>query len=248
MIPALPLILIRPFLPESPEWEYKRKAGTLKRPSVREIFTPQFRKTSIVASLMLACAYGCTFGALQQAPQIAGMIPEVAQMAPQLRGQATATVQGTQEIGGLIGRVVLAALALVIVSRRTLLRLFLIPAVILMPLIYFFTATESLWTFRLTIAIAGFFTVSQLSFWGIYLPRMYPVHLRGTGEGFAINVGGRMIGTSTSYITTHLSGIMPGTLVGAKLAYAAAIVGTSTVVLSLILTFFLPEPPERIAD
>jgi MFS family permease len=248
MIPALPLIFIRPFLPESPEWEYKRKTGTLKRPSVREIFTPQFRKTSIVSSLMLACAYGCTFGALQQAPQIAGMIPEVAQMAPQLRGQATATVQGTQEIGGLIGRVVLAALALIIVSRRTLLRLFLIPAVILMPLIYFFTATESLWTFRLTIAIAGFFTVSQLSFWGIYLPRMYPVHLRGTGEGFAINVGGRMIGTSTSFITTHLSGIMPGTLVGAKLAYAAAIVGTSTVLLSLILTFFLPEPPERIAD
>ncbi|MEO5960413.1 MAG: MFS transporter, partial [Opitutaceae bacterium] len=34
VIPALPLILIRPFLPESPEWKRKREAGTLKRPSI----------------------------------------------------------------------------------------------------------------------------------------------------------------------------------------------------------------------
>src|SRR5947207_10259670 len=33
LIPAIPLIVIRPFLPESPIWAAKRKAGTLKRPS-----------------------------------------------------------------------------------------------------------------------------------------------------------------------------------------------------------------------
>ena len=43
--------------------------------------------------------------------------------------------------------------------------------------------------------LAGLFTVAQFSFWGNYLPRVYPVHLRGTGEGFAANIGGRMIGT-----------------------------------------------------
>src|SRR5262249_4702573 len=147
--------------------------------------------------------------ALQQAPQIAGLIPEVANLPTALRGQATASVQGTQEIGGLVGRLAMASLALGIVSRRQLVRLFLFPAVILMPLIYLFTASESLSTFRMTIAIAGFFTVAQLTFWGNYLPRVYPVHLRGTGEGFAVNVGGRMLGTSTSFITTHLSGIIP---------------------------------------
>jgi MFS family permease len=248
MIPALPLILIRPFLPESPQWEEKRAAGTLKRPSLAEIFTPRFRMTSIVAALMLACAYGCTFGSLQQAPQIAAGIPEVMNMDPSLRGQAVSGIQGTQEIGGLAGRLAMAGLALVIVSRRKLLRMFLVPAVILMPLIYLFTASESLQIFRWTIAVAGFFTVAQLTFWGNYLPRVYPVHLRGTGEGFAVNVGGRMLGTSTSFITTHLSGIMPGTLAGAKLAHAAGIVGTTAVALSLVLTFFLPEPPENLLD
>lgn len=248
MIPALPLVFIRPFLPESPQWEEKRAAGTLKRPSLAEIFTPRFRVTSIVTALMLACAYGVTFGALQQAPQIAAGIPEVLKMDASLRGQAVSSIQGTQEIGGLAGRIAMAGLALVIVSRRKLLRLFLIPGVILMPLIYLFTSSESLQIFRWTIAVAGFFTVAQLTFWGNYLPRVYPVHLRGTGEGFAVNVGGRMLGTSTSFITTHLSGIMPGALAGAKLASAAAVVGTTAVALSLVLTFFLPEPPENLVD
>ena len=33
VIPAIPLIVIRPFLPESPVWAEKKRAGTLKRPS-----------------------------------------------------------------------------------------------------------------------------------------------------------------------------------------------------------------------
>ena len=40
VIPALPLILIRPFLPESPAWQQKKAAGTLRRPSIAELFTP----------------------------------------------------------------------------------------------------------------------------------------------------------------------------------------------------------------
>jgi hypothetical protein len=35
-----------------------------------------------------------------------------------------------------------------------------------------------------------------------YLPRVYPTDLRGTGESFAANVGGRMIGTSAALLTT----------------------------------------------
>src|SRR5262245_55503516 len=45
IIPAIPLIIIRPFLPESPIWKEKKAAGTLKRPSFGELFQPQFRRT-----------------------------------------------------------------------------------------------------------------------------------------------------------------------------------------------------------
>ena len=40
VIPAIPLIVIRPFLPESPAWREKKRAGTLKRPSFAELFRP----------------------------------------------------------------------------------------------------------------------------------------------------------------------------------------------------------------
>src|SRR5579863_9178240 len=121
--PAIPLAIIRPFLPESPQWEHQRVEGTLKHPSIRELFDPEFRRITIVSALLCACAYGAAFGTMQQAPQIAPGLPGVAQMTPSARGQAISGVQGAQETGGLFGRLALAALALVIVGRRRLLRM-----------------------------------------------------------------------------------------------------------------------------
>ncbi len=63
LIPAIPLIIIRPFLPESPAWQEKRAAGTLKRPSFAELFSPQLARTTIVTTIMFACSYGAAFGA-----------------------------------------------------------------------------------------------------------------------------------------------------------------------------------------
>jgi hypothetical protein len=100
-------------------------------------------------------------------------------------------------------------------------------------------ATHSLNMFRIGIFLAGFTTVAQLTFWGNYLPRVYPVHLRGTGEGFAANVGGRMLGTFASFMTNHLAAVMP-------LTYAAAAVGFGIYALALVLTTLLPEPPETL--
>ena len=53
--------------------------------------------------------------------------------------------------------------------------------------------------------LAGIVTVAQFSFWGNYLPRVYPLHLRGTGESFAANIGGRLIGTSFAWVTATLA-------------------------------------------
>ena len=80
VIPALPLIIVRPFLPESPKWREKKAAGTLKRPSLAAIFAPELRRTTIVTTLMFACAYGAAFGAIQQVQQIVPGLPEVRQM------------------------------------------------------------------------------------------------------------------------------------------------------------------------
>src|SRR5262249_56410857 len=73
LIPAIPLILIRPFLPESPLWKQKKEAGTLKRPSILELFrTPRLRQTTIVTTIMFACSYAAAFAPI---PHIPPMLP-----------------------------------------------------------------------------------------------------------------------------------------------------------------------------
>jgi hypothetical protein len=83
-----------------------------------------------------------------------------------------------------------------------------------------------------------------LSFLGNYLPRVYPVHLRGTGESFAANIGGRMIGTSAALLTTQVAATMSGPP-ATKLAYGAAVVGLLVYVIAVIGSFWLPEPKDE---
>jgi MFS family permease len=241
LIPALPLILIRPFLPESPEWQRKYEAGTLKRPSLAELFSPELRLTTIVTTLAFASTFGLAFGAIQQNPQIlAGHVelqkqvkateaevvakaveagksadePAVKKAAKQEGGntsdKVTASVQFFQEIGGLAGRLLLAYLAVIIIARRKLFRIFQIPSLFFIPALYWWLAqnlqTEgTLEIFKYAMFIAGMVVVGQMSFWGNYIPMVFPVHLRGTGESFAANIGGRVIGTAAAWLTITFS-------------------------------------------
>jgi MFS family permease len=338
VLPALPLIIIRPFLPESPAWQKKRDEGTLQRPSFALLFQGEYRRTTLVTAALFACGYGAAFGAIQMTPQmVPGLVPELTPL-PGLREayegakipgklndlkekvnkldkaaakakadhgdesveakaaraqlvrsqkslkaavasngdeakldelagkikslqkqqeQSVSSVQIHQELGGLVGRFVLAFLALRIVSRRALLWLFQVPGLLIIPWVYYFPAAgnlseHNLEFLRYGMLFVGFFTVAQFSFWGNYLPRMYPLFLRGTGESFAANVGGRMFGTSANFLTTRLAGtllfampLMPRT---SGIAYAAAMVALFVYALGTVLTIFLPEPRSEMAD
>ena len=98
--------------------------------------------------------------------------------------------------------------------------------------------------------VAGLLTVSQLSFWGNYLPHVFPVHLRGTGESFAANIGGRMIGTGFAALTGMLAAAFtPASASPGEAAhywsYTAAGVGFAAFFLGFVFSFFLPEPPKE---
>src|SRR5262249_23336691 len=112
LIPAIPLILIRPFLPESPVWKQKKDAGTLWRPSMAELFSPQFRRTTSVTTIMFACSYGAAFGAIQHIPRIVPGLEDVKKQTEGKPKPQAARVEQTvgseytkvQEVGGLVGR------------------------------------------------------------------------------------------------------------------------------------------------
>jgi MFS family permease len=252
LIPAIPLIIIRPFLPESPSWERKRREGTLSRPNPLQLFAPRLRRTTIVTTLMFACSYGAAFGAIQMVPQIVPGLPEVKAQTEgkpvpeqkRIEQSTAAHVTKIQEVGGLVGRFLLAVLAVRIVSRRKLLRIFQIPGLLILPLVFAFAAVKDQQLLEVGIFLAGLVTVAQFSFWGNYLPRVYPLHLRGTGESVAANVGGRMIGTSFAWVTQVIAAqaFVPGGSFPTKLAYTAAGVAFFVYALGSVLCFFLPEP------
>ena len=278
LIPAIPLIIIRPFLPESPAWMQKKAAGTLRRPSIRELFSPQLARTTIITTVMFACSYGAAFGAIQQIPQI---LPGTADVAAQAREAVAAKTAGIadeakrkqvagqtaagvvrpyvpnatlyQETGGLVGRVILAGLVIYLGSRPRVLRFFQVPGLILFPLLFGLLMLRNVNLLYWCAFFAALVTVAQFSFWGNYLPRVYPLHLRGTGESFAANIGGRMIGTSFAAVTGGLAAYFTASSAtpaeaARVMAYTAAGVGCFVYLVGLICSFFLPDPAEGELD
>src|SRR3954447_115966 len=85
LLPAIPIALMLPFVPESQIWKSRRAAGTLKRPSFGELFAPQLRRVTLVTAILSACAYGIAFGALQvTVARVTPGLPELAPTAKQL--------------------------------------------------------------------------------------------------------------------------------------------------------------------
>ena len=82
-------------------------------------------------------------------------------------------------------------------------------AVLLVDLVEPRRRPDSLLWIKIGIFVAGFFTVAQFSFWGNYIPLVFPLHLRGTGESFAANIGGRVIGTAAAWFTLTFSESRP---------------------------------------
>lgn len=293
ILPAIPIALLLPFVPESQVWKEKKASGALKRPSFGGLFSPELRRVTLVTTILSACAYGIAFGALQVtvarvtpglpelAPQAKIMVPMIAeaktlnlalndaikagdkakqdellakikanaiQQAPHKKvvDEMSSKVQFRQEMGGLTGRVLLAVLLIVGISRVALLKVFQIPALIILPVTYFMLFANGGETFLWGYFLCGLVTVAQFSYFGEYLPKIFPLHLRGTGGSFATNVGGRMVGTCMATLNTSwLAPLLAGGIQNVRpshVAMAAGYIATSMAVIALIVGFFLPEP------
>lgn len=289
IIPAIPIALMLPFVPESKIWREKKEAGTLKRPSFGELFSPQLRRVTLITAGLSACAYGVAFGCLQQTPlrivpglrdlesvrkqmqplQVEAIrlnkefdntqpgTPERAKALAPIKANAQklrplqdavkkigSETQEFQEIGGLLGRIFVALLIFMAVARRTILRLLQFPGLVVVPISYLLLYHKDATTFTWGIAAIGFFTTSQFSFLGEILPKVFPLHLRGTGGSFATNVGGRMIGTGAAFLTPTIARMFGGNTFD-QMAVAAGWLGLGIVIFGILLGFGMPEPKDE---
>ncbi len=310
LLPALPIALLLPFVPESAVWREKRAAGTLQplvaeardlnvqlepvrqsfeaaaaaTPGLRELAAKRsrnrlaFRAATKAGDKPKADALNAAFktlGAELDTLTAAGT-PREQPMAgtPPLPPPAKAALlerekilralgdnrdkqepldrlvkergnrsQLFQETGGLTGRILLALLIVAAIARPTLLRLFLVPGLLVLPVTYFALYHTGGAAFDIGIFLSGLLIVAQFSYFGEYLPKVFPLHLRGTGGSFATNVGGRMLGTSAALLTTNLiAPMMTGANTFDKVARAAGWVALAVFLLGVILSFLLPDP------
>jgi MFS family permease len=246
LIPVVLLLVTRPFLPESPVWLTKKTEGTLKRPRFSELFSPALRKTALLTTLMTACAYAGSFGTLQHVARIVPGLPTVRNLSHIAQQQAVSGYQALEEFGGLFGRLLMAYLIVRVANRKRLLQAVILPGLLLVPLVFFLPALRDMNMSRWGIFAIGVVVVAQFTFWGNYLPMVYPTHLRGTGEGLSANVGGRMLGTSAAMLTTSIANFAPGGTVFRQLAFAAGTVGLLSFAVGFVASFWLPEAPKEI--
>jgi MFS family permease len=144
LIPAIPLILVRPFLPESPVWKEKKLHGTLRQPRLLALFEPSLKRTTWVVTLLVGCSFVLAYGAMQQTVRIVPGLPGLAHTSIRHIEQTVSSVQLFQELGGVAGRILFVLIMLRIAAQRTRLRAFLGSALVIYAWMYLFSVTRSL--------------------------------------------------------------------------------------------------------
>ena len=203
---------------------------------------------------MFACAYGAAFGAIQQVQQIVPGLPEVRQMTqglpPPRAGLVTqevaANVTKVQEIGGLVGRVALAYLAVVIVSRRKLIRLFQLPGLLVMPFTFAIAGNDEPELAVRRDVLRGVFHRRPVQLLGqLSAARVSVCICEAPGRASQRTSADASIGTSFAWLTATLAVTPDRAFAPTKVAYVAAAVGFSVYLVGLIASFWLPEPPKE---
>src|SRR6185436_14790721 len=104
----------------------------------------------------------------------------IAALPPQQQQQWVSWIHLQQDFGGIAGRVLLALLVSRLVVRGPIYRWTMAAALLVVPAVLLGPAMTTAALFGFGAALISLFMALQHSFWGNYLPRLFPVHLRGT--------------------------------------------------------------------
>lgn len=224
-----PLLLSMFVLRESAEWQAQHIASQRSEAkstvSVKEIFEPGIRKTTILASLVATMAFIAYYGASTWLPSY---LESERGLDPQTVGQFMTWLN----LGMFAGYIVFGWLADKIGKKNALL-LSMFGSGVLMPL-YGVVADQSilLW---LGPAYAFFMTFAGL--FGSYLGELYPTRVRATGAGFTFNVG--------RGISAFAPMILGGVAAAASFAAGLVVAGAIFLVGGVFLLFLPQAPSDR---
>jgi MFS family permease len=252
-LPAVFVLFIRMIVKEPEAWvevrdrrklaraEPKGEASDeLRRFTLKQLFGPRLRRDTIIASALAFVVLLVLWGATMWIPAA------IREMARPPAGLDEEGVKGYLNARASYGVMLLNGGALFGYlwfgpladrsGRRVAFLIFFIGGVILFP-VTFLLATSVTQVFLL-LPLVGFFTLGITSGFPIYLPELFPTHVRTTGVGFCYNFG-RIITAGGVFLTGYLVGAFGG-------SYAKAASAVSMVyLLGIFLLIFARETRGR---
>lgn len=181
--PAVLGLLVLFFLPESPTWLASRGVRKERKPTapVRELFRPPLLRITLVGimlgSIPLVGAWAASKWMIPWADRIGGVV----------QADYKAMTQGWWAIGAILGSLAGAQIASLL-GRR--LSYFLISIGSLALTLTMFLLTAPLKASFLPIVFCQGFVATLFFGWlPLYLPELFPTHVRATGSGISYNVG-----------------------------------------------------------
>jgi MFS family permease len=181
--PAILGILVLVALPESPTWLASRGAVTaVKRAApLRELFRPPLLRVTLLGILLGSIPLIGAWAASKW------MIPWADKIGGATQADYKAMTQGWWAFGAILGSVAGAQIASLLGRRRSY---FLISVGSLVLTLAMFQLTAPLQSSFFPIVFAQGFVATLFFGWlPLYLPELFPTHVRATGSGISYNVG-----------------------------------------------------------
>ncbi|WP_028933303.1 MFS transporter [Pseudonocardia spinosispora] len=198
VLPAVFALWLRRSVPESEQWkqahgrrtrlrarstsELSEQEQSYTRLTLRQIFVdPKLRRLTIVASVMSLVTTLGWWGISTWVPLY------VASLATSAGHSASAWASGAgmiYNVGAIAGYVSFGFLADRIGRKPTVL-LYFAASLVLTPVL--FLLVHDLRLVVIVLIVNGFFTLGQYTWMPVWLPELYPTHLRATGVAFVFN-------------------------------------------------------------
>jgi MFS family permease len=244
VLPALFALWLRRKVPESEQWlradgrrrraresdatELSEREVSYTRLTLREIFAdPALRRVTILGSLMSLVTTLAWWGISTWVPLY------VSGIAVRSGGSATAWAGGAgmiYNVGAIAGYIAFGFLA-DRYGRKPTTMLFFGASLVLTPVLFLWT--HDLRVIVVVLVVNGFFTLGQYTWMPVWLPELYPTHLRATGAAFVFNA---------ARFVAFLGPLLSGAIISLLGSYgvAATVVGL-IYILGLVVAPFCPE-------
>jgi MFS family permease len=233
LAPALLTIWIRKKVKEPEAWQQRKAPGARGRNAFAVLFGPEFRRKTLLATLLSACVQFANWGLFFWLP---GFLAR-----PIEQGGAGMSIVRSAgwiipvQIGAYIGYNSFGFIAEKLGRRRTFVA-YLVTAAILVPL--YGQMARSPGILMALGPLLGFVGYGYFSLFGSFLAELFPTDVRATGQGLTYNLG-RGMGAFAPYTIGYVA-TLPDVGIGSALALTSAFF-----LAGAILIMFFPDTSRK---